>query len=169
MPRIITKTRNSTRQHLPAADSYVKQHQIQLTAAPQIVYGKKILNTSNQRSIDTSPQSTLRRAIIAIPTANTYNESSKISQPENLFRAKFANDCGYTKRSTGNLSKPLPDIKTHMYHFAERPILPNNFSRKPSTPGHSLHSQEKSKLKTPNFFHFYKNDQLVQPIIHSTH
>ncbi|CAF3366485.1 unnamed protein product [Rotaria socialis] len=167
LPRIVQRNKNSTRQPIQVIDSYMRQ-QLQLSTPPNIVYGRKIANSSNQKYPDPSAQPTLKRTIISMPSVNGIQPNNKTTAHENGFRSKFANDYGPTRRMTRNFSKPLSDTKNEIYHFAERSIL-SNYPIKPATPGHSLRRHDKSKIEAPHFFENHANDHLLQPVIHSTH
>ncbi|CAF2048498.1 unnamed protein product [Rotaria magnacalcarata] len=167
LPRIAQRNKKPTRQPIQVIDSYMRQ-QLQLSTPPNIVYGRKIANSSIQKYPDPSAQPTLKRTIISMPSVNGIQANNKTAAHENVFRSKFANDYGSTRRMTRNLPKPLSDTKNEIYHFAEQSIL-SNYPIKPATPGNSLRRHDKSNIKAPHFFENHANDHLLQPIIHSTH
>ncbi|CAF2339044.1 unnamed protein product [Rotaria sp. Silwood2] len=167
LPRIIHRNKKPVEQQLSSIDTLFKQP-LKISTPPRMTHTRKETNISNQKNHDTLVNTALKRVEVNTPSTNGLQPNNKLIRRDNLFTSKYINDHVQTKKITEPSTKSLSGANNQVYHFPERPILPN-YSRNPAMPNHTHRTYEKSNMKTCHFYENRDNDYLFQPIIHSTH
>ncbi|UJR33348.1 hypothetical protein I4U23_020797 [Adineta vaga] len=162
LPQIVHRKKQPTRTQSLTVDSSLKQQQQQLTLStpPHMLHTRKLANSTSQRHHYVSIQALPKRKESTPTITSATHLSDKI---DNSIRSKPIKDDSTIKK--------LPEIvmnKPTLNALSDRSTLPN-YLRKPRIPSRLHRSNDEIKLNPKYFFQYHDYEQLLLPIIHSSH